>query len=261
MAVSSDELDTGAKRRCLTFLKPPAHGKGDEMGVKYSLSAFILLGALFLASAGWAADLSVRVHNLRGGVVQKKVMSMKELKFKNIVRQKTDFSCGAAALATIMKYLYNDHKVSEEKIVEWLLKNGDLEKIQQRGFSLLDLKVYAQKAGYKAGGYRVKPEQLTGIKIPTIVLLDTNGYSHFVVLKGVLGDKTYIADPALGNRKMRMGEFLAAWNGLVLGVYGKELESAYGRFDGPLSLDKSEVWGLSDQMMRNLFMNTYEFRK
>lgn len=235
--------------------------------IKYSLSIFIpgfillsgLLFGLLWVSVVMAAELSVRTPY--GAPINKRVMSMKEMKFKNIVRQETDFSCGAASLATIMRYFYDDANASENEIVEWLLKNGDMEKIQERGFSLLDLKTYAQNMGYKADGYMVKPEQLPKIKIPSIVLMNTNGYSHFVVLKGVLDGKAYVADPALGNRRIPMDEFLAAWNGIVFVVHGKEMSSTYGRFDGPLSVNKAEIWRLNDLMMRNLFMNAFEFRR
>ncbi|MEW6740383.1 MAG: C39 family peptidase [Nitrospirota bacterium] len=236
--------------------------------IKYSLSIFIpgfillsgfLCGCLFLSSEIMAAELSVRTPY--GAPINKRVMSMKEMKFRNIIRQETDFSCGAASMATIMRYFYDDANASENEIVEWLLKNGDAEKIQERGFSLLDLKIYAQNIGYKADGYMVKPEQLPKIKIPTIVLMNTNGYSHFVVLKGVLDGTAYVADPALGNRRVPMDEFLNAWNGIVFVVHGKEMSSTYGRFDGPLSVNKAEIWRLNDLMMRNLFMNAMEFRR
>jgi predicted double-glycine peptidase len=234
---------------------------GEDMRskvIKYSLSIFLVLSGL-LCSVVTAAELSVRTPY--GAPINKRVMSMKEMKFKNIIRQETDFSCGAASMATIMRYFYDDANASENEIVEWLLKNGDAEKIQERGLSLLDLKAYAENTGYKADGYMVKPEQLPKIKIPTIALMNTSGYSHFVVLKGVLDGNAYIADPAIGNRKIPVDEFLSAWNGIVFVVHGKEMSSTYGRFDGPLSVNKAEIWRLNDLMMRNLFMNAFEFRR
>lgn len=229
---------------------------------RYSLPAIAmtLLVSLFVAGSAVAADFFVRPTH--GASIKKRVMSMKELKFKNVVRQNTDFSCGAASLATVLRYFYEDKDVSEESIVNWLLEYGDVDKIRQRGFSLLDLKTYAEDKGYMAGGYRVDPSQLHNLNVPVIVLLDIGGYAHFVVLKGVRNRTAHIADPVLGNRKISMPDFTSSWNGLLLAVQGKkrEGESNYTRFDGPVSVDRSEVAMLSNQVMRNLFINTSEFQ-
>ena len=37
------------------------------------------------------------------------------------------------------------------------------------------------------------------------------GYDHFVVFRGMRGDRVLLADPAWGNRTMRVGRFEAAW--------------------------------------------------
>jgi len=220
---------------------------------------FVVFGLLlFRGATATGAEISVKTGS-QGGVINKRVMSMKELKFRSVVRQQTDFSCGAAALATILKFFYGDSNVTENEIIEWLLKNGDVAKIRERGFSLLDLKQYAEQSGYLADGYRVKPAQLGKLKIPTIVLLSINDYAHFVVLKGVGEGKAYIADPSLGNKKIPLDEFCAAWNGIVFAVQGKGMASGYDPFSGPLSVNKGEVGRLSDLMMRNLFITSREF--
>ena len=41
-----------------------------------------------------------------GGLVYKQVQSIRERRFADLVEQKTDFSCGAAALATILEKAY-----------------------------------------------------------------------------------------------------------------------------------------------------------
>jgi predicted double-glycine peptidase len=53
-----------------------------------------------------------------------------------------------------------------------------------------------------------------------IVLLDLNGYKHFVVMKKASADRVYIGDPALGNRVMSRDEFMAAWNNIIFAVVG-----------------------------------------
>lgn len=154
-----------------------------------------------------------------GGIIQKDMLSMRELKFTDMVPQHTDFSCGAAALATILKYSYN-RDLTEEHVIDGLMKVSNPELVRQKGFSLLDIKNYTQSIGMRGRGYNVQQATLEKIHIPTIVLLDYKGYKHFVVLKKATADKVYIADPALGNRIMKREEFDTSWNGIVFAVIG-----------------------------------------
>lgn len=168
----------------------------------------------------FAADITFGGVLPGGGVIHKNLVSMRELKFVDMVPQQTDFSCGAAALATILKYSYNQ-TLTEDDVIEGLLKVSDIELVRQKGFSLLDIKNYTQSIGMRGRGYNVRPDTLEKIHIPTIVLLNYNGYKHFVVLKKATADKAYIADPALGNRIMTRKEFDADWNGIVFAVVGQ----------------------------------------
>ncbi|WP_051901427.1 C39 family peptidase [Methylotenera sp. L2L1] len=157
------------------------------------------------------------------GVIQKDMLSMRELKFTDMVPQHTDFSCGAAALATILNYAYKKN-LTEEDVIEGLLKVSDPELVRQKGFSLLDIKNYTQSIGFRGRGYNVTPETLEKVTIPTIVLLNYKGYKHFVVLKKSTAERAYIADPALGNRIMKRSEFDANWNGIVFAVIGQDFD-------------------------------------
>ena len=61
-------------------------------------------------------------------------------KFKNVVRQAYDYSCGSAALTTLLDY-YLGRNFQERQVMEGLLQFGETERIvQRRGFSLLDTK-------------------------------------------------------------------------------------------------------------------------
>ncbi|GGK84510.1 C39 family peptidase [Amphritea balenae] len=153
-------------------------------------------------------------------VVNKSVISMREQRYLHLIRQQTDFSCGAAALATVLRYAYG-YKVAEEDILDGLFAVSDPELVQRQGFSLLNIKHYVERMGLRGRGYNVEPDTLKEIKIPTIVLLDLKGYKHFVVLKKTEADQVYLADPALGNKIMPMEDFLASWNGIVFAVIGR----------------------------------------
>lgn len=167
----------------------------------------------------YAADMQIGGILPGGALISKNIVSMKEMHYINLVRQQTDFSCGAAALATILNYAYN-YDLTEREVVAGMLKVSDEEIVRQKGFSLLDIKNYVETLGLRGRGYNVEPEILERIKIPTIVLLDIRGYKHFVVLKKTTQDKVYIADPALGNRVMDKQEFIDGWNAVTFAVVG-----------------------------------------
>lgn len=184
----------------------------------------MLLG-LALASPGVSWGLGGTFNaNLPGvGMVSKPVQSMRQLKFKDLVEQKTDFSCGAASLATIMRYAYG-LQVDEQMMLEGLFAVTDPQVVKRKGFSLLDIKTYVEKLGMRGRGYQIQPEALLKIRVPTIVLLDLKGYKHFVVLKKSIEKQVYIGDPALGNYVMPMDQFLNSWNGIVFAVIGNGLD-------------------------------------
>lgn len=154
------------------------------------------------------------------GIVTKQVQSMRELRFADLVRQETDFSCGAAALATVLRYGYR-RNVTEKDVLEGMMAISDPEVVRQRGFSLLDMKRYVKQLGMRGRGYRVGMKGVKLLKIPTIILLDIRGYKHFVVLKKVVGDDVFLADPALGNKVIPISELENNWNGIAFAVIGR----------------------------------------
>jgi predicted double-glycine peptidase len=75
-----------------------------------------LLALLCVCGLTQAAQMPVAA--LPGGtLVYKNVQSIRERKFADIVEQKTDFSCGAAALATVLRQAYW-LDVDEEHIIK-----------------------------------------------------------------------------------------------------------------------------------------------
>ncbi len=137
--------------------------------------------------------------------------SLLEIRQENVVVQEWDTSCGAAALATLLKYQHG-LDVSEKQIAEGMLRRTDPLKVKVRGgFSLLDLKRYADASGLQGTGYmEVQFEQLIDMA-PAIVPIVTRGYPHFVVVRGHADGKVLIADPAFGNRTMDLHAFERAW--------------------------------------------------
>lgn len=188
--------------------------------MKYLTAWLLSITALLLLNSGLARAVPFDGHIMGiGGVQDRNVISIRGRKYHNLIQQETDFSCGAAALATIMKYAYK-LEVDEHKVLQGLFAVSDHNQVMTRGFSLLDIKNYVERVGFRGRGYNVEVDTLDNIRIPTIVLLDMKGYKHFVVLKKVDGDDVYIADPALGNKIIDRETFESQWNGIVFAVIG-----------------------------------------
>ncbi|MBK5395736.1 C39 family peptidase [Pseudomonas sp. TH39(2020)] len=189
---------------------------------------------LCVASVSEAAQLPFSV--LPGGaVVFKPIQSVRERKFADLVQQKTDFSCGAAALATILRQAYW-LDVNEEQIIEGMLSHSDQDLVRVQGFSMLDMKRYVESLGMRARGYRVATETLSEIKIPVVVLMDIRGYKHFVVMQRVHQGWVYIGDPVLGHKRYKVEDFVKGWNGIIFAVIGQGYDKANALLDPPLPL-------------------------
>jgi uncharacterized protein len=142
----------------------------------------------------------------------KTVRTLKQLRDEQVVRQKWDMTCGAAAVSTLLTYDFKD-KTPETAVVAWLLRRTDPVKVQaRRGFSLLDLKHFVQARGYRAEGFsEMSLEELADLKIPAIVPIRSKGVDHFVIIRGVFGDRVALADPAFGNMTMKATKFQGVW--------------------------------------------------
>jgi uncharacterized protein len=153
------------------------------------------------------------------------VKSLEALKFQSVIRQGYDFSCGSAALATLLTFHY-DRPVTEEQVFDAMWAVGDKVNIRAKGFSLLDMKTYLESIGIKADGFRVPLDKLAGVGVPTIALIVRKGYAHFVVLRGIHKDYVVLGDPSLGAIIEPRDLFEQQWNGIAFALHN---EAAVGR--------------------------------
>lgn len=174
--------------------------------------AVLALLVALLATTSQAGSLQLQGADGRFSVP---VKSLKEKRWDAVVRQKYDFSCGSAALATLLTYHY-DRPIAEEEVFTAMFRIGNQQRIQQHGFSLLDMKTYLDSLGLQSDGFRFTLEKFTQIGVPGITLINTKGYKHFVVVKGIEGDKVLIGDPAAGTTVVSRERFEKLWNGAVL---------------------------------------------
>ncbi|KAF0219112.1 MAG: peptidase C39 bacteriocin [Geobacteraceae bacterium] len=174
--------------------------------------------ALVIAFA-LAAPLTVSAGEIAlslGGRIHKPVRSLQEIRQARVAQQRWDYSCGSGALSTLLTYYYGD-KVSESAIIASILHRTDPQKVRARGgFSLLDLKRFVESKGYEAKGYAgLTLEELVAMRTPAIVPVRIKGYDHFVIFRGLRGNRVVLADPSFGTTTMKPGQFQEIWkNGI-----------------------------------------------
>ena len=185
-------------------------------------AALLLAFGFALAGAARAATLDVRAP---GAAYAVPVTSLKEARFRTTIRQQYDFSCGSAATATLLTYQYGQ-PVSEADVFKQMFAGGDARKIRRDGFSMLDMRRYLASQGYEADGFQLPLEKLAEQGLPAIVLLNDKGYRHFVVVKGLKGDRVLVGDPARGTRSLPRDVFDRLWDNRVLFVVHNRRELA-----------------------------------
>lgn len=172
--------------------------------------------AILLAPAARASDL---VPAPGRGMFSVPVRTYADIRFEDIVKQKYDISCGAAALATLLKYYY-ELDIGEQEVIDGILAGSSEEtrsNIAKYGFSMLELKRAGEEKGFVAAGFRLDDAAtLRKLDVPALTLINIRGYNHFVVIKGVKDGQVLIADPAFGNRVRPIGSFEKEWSSIVL---------------------------------------------
>ena len=141
------------------------------------------------------------------------VKNARQIRNENVVMQQRDFSCGAAALATILNY-YWEENVSETYLLVLVAKLLTKEELRDRvanGLSLMDLKRVAQAGGYTAIVGKFSIERLGESKLPLIVAITVNEYDHFVVYRGRDENFIYLADPIRGKLRVPVATFVEQW--------------------------------------------------
>jgi predicted double-glycine peptidase len=185
-------------------------------------------------------------QNSRASIMERPlvVKPVAELQFKNIVHQAFDYSCGSAALTTILN-AYLGRTFEERQIMDGLLKYGEYDKIvQRRGFSLLDMKRLVTVLGYSSGGYKGTFDDLKKLDHPALVPIHYGGFKHFVVVKEYRNGRVFVADPALGNISFPEERFKSIWeNNVMFIVFPGASDQVHSR----LELTEADMRFVDDQ--------------
>lgn len=191
-----------------------------------------------VAATVWSAATASFADTLQlvaplAGPVAVPVVSMKQARFLTTIHQQYDFSCGSAAVATMLTHNFG-WTVDESAVFQRMFSQGNQDKIRREGFSMLDMKTYLDSEGFAAKGVEATLDELAEARIPAIALIHENGYAHFVVIKGLRPGEVLIGDPAQGTRVLPRSDFQRYWTNNILLIAGERLEQA--RFN------QSEDW-------------------
>jgi len=144
-------------------------------------------------------------------VIRQQVEPLNEMQFKYITKQSYDYSCGSAALATLLN-AYLGENFTERQVIQGLMDLGSKEKIaERRAFSLLDMKKFVSTIGYTGNGYKAELSDLETLGKPCILPIEFLGYRHFTVFRGIHGSHIFLADPYRGNTSYTLSAFKGMW--------------------------------------------------
>lgn len=188
-----------------------------------SPSRFIRGGVALCAALSAVACLTtstaaqVRTHGEGGGSYTISVTSWRDIPFRTVVRQQYDYSCGSAAVATMLRFHYG-MDVNESEVFQAMYERGDQARVRSVGFSMLDMRSYLESRGFRADGLRLSLDRLAELQVPAIALITHDNYRHFVVVKGITADRVLVGDPTFGLQSYSREEFAEIWNGVVLAI-------------------------------------------
>lgn len=185
------------------------------LGLSFALAlaqVFVLFPAA--ATAGQAAIVRIPGHGIGFRAAVRPAVSAD---WARLVRQRYDFSCGSAALTSVLRFDLGED-LREEDVMEGMLRHGETDRIaERRGFSLLDMKLYVQSLGYRGLGFQAGGiDDLRGLDRPVIVPVHYGGFEHFVVLRAIGDGRAFLGDPEFGNLTLTLARFQEVWQPRVL---------------------------------------------
>ncbi len=105
-------------------------------------------GTVYYTETADSRNLSFRRNHIEPVQIKPAV----EDQFRGIVRQAYDYSCGSAALTTLLNG-YVGTSLTEQQTMSGLLQYGEYQRIiERRSFSLLDMKRFVTAIGLESGG-------------------------------------------------------------------------------------------------------------
>ncbi|MES2150724.1 MAG: peptidase domain-containing ABC transporter [Pseudomonadota bacterium] len=121
-----------------------------------------------------------------------------------LIEQAEEMDCGAACLAMLCRHYGLGLTVG---------KLREMANVTTQGATLDSLARAGESLGFSARGVQCTFDALHGFELPFIVHWE--GY-HYVIVYGVSARQVWVADPAVGFKKMSVEEFERGWSGTCL---------------------------------------------
>lgn len=164
---------------------------------------------IFVSSIAILISLYANDTLYKEKLYRKKPMSYIELRDTNLVRQDYDYSCGAASLATILKFYYQQDTTEQDILNKVFEMKGLKENLTNKlDISFLDLANVAKSYGFRTIALALDFDALSELKIPAIVYIKIRNTEHFSVYKGQSSGFVYLSDPSFGNLKINRTKFI-----------------------------------------------------
>ncbi len=156
-----------------------------------------------LAGNAWPSARCPALWSAGIGELRTQLTSHRELRYENVTGQSDVYSCGPAAIATLLTHYFHI-EASERDCLE--LAEGF---VGRRGgepgdpLTALDLLFTMEALGLPAQGYRVTVDSLADYFQrggPPVIAHVTRPQNHFLLVVGTIGDQVVLADPSWGTR-------------------------------------------------------------
>ncbi len=157
------------------------------------------------------------------------ITDISQIDSNNIVMATNIYTCGPAALVTIMKHI--GINTTEEEITT-------LAETDENGTKMSGLVQAAQHKGLNAIGARLTKNQL---RTDYIVVLTINGYDHYDIIRNVTDEMVYLIDTNLGYIEMTSDKFNELYTGNALVI----LNNTNGTLSNATLLDNETMQNIT----------------
>ncbi|MBM4241045.1 MAG: C39 family peptidase [Euryarchaeota archaeon] len=127
-----------------------------------------------------------------------------EINSTGIVMQTTNYTCGPAALVTVLNNM--GINATEQELM-------NLAGTDENGTTMYGLAEAAKAKGLKAVGMKLS---INDLKPNNIVFITVDGGPHYSVVKEITENRVRLADPSLGNIEMSKEKFAEVYSGNAL---------------------------------------------
>lgn len=170
---------------------------------------FIVLVCSIIFIAGCGEDSSgggsYRLIDTLGNTLEEVKPPANTANYKTI-KIANDYSGGAAALASILNYLFG-HSISESDAIEGLMLSGSYGQIQPSTFSFYAMQLYAASLNHQSNGYTYEnlcsyenfdSDEISTVLGAALLPIRIDGYGHYAVLQGYDENYVYFSSPLVG---------------------------------------------------------------